>query len=236
MISHAEEDYLKAIYELEEDFGRVSTSALAERLAVKPASVTGMLQKLAEGRPKLVNYERHHGVSLTPAGRKLALEVIRHHRLIELYLAEALGYAWDQVDAEAEKLEHVISEEFEDKICALLGDPALDPHGDPIPSKDGSVAELSRLSLSEINAGQTARVTRVRDDDPALLRYLAELGIVLDAILIIAEKSPFDGPLHVRVGTRSDAPAHALGKQVTDQIYVELKSGHKSGSSRGVSS
>jgi len=227
MISHAEEDYLKAIYELEEDFGRVSTSALAERLAVKPASVTGMLQKLAEDRPKLVNYERHHGVSLTPGGRKLALEVIRHHRLIELYLAEALGYAWDQVDAEAEKLEHVISEEFEDKICALLGDPALDPHGDPIPSKDGSVMEPSRLALSEVNAGQTARVTRVRDDDPALLRYLAELGIVLDATLIIAEKSPFDGPLHVRVGTRSDAPAHALGKQVTDQIYVELKSGHK---------
>lgn len=233
MISHAEEDYLKAIYELEEDFGRVSTSALAERLAVKPASVTGMLQKLAEGRPKLVNYERHHGVSLTPGGRKIALEVIRHHRLLELYLAEALGYGWDQVDAEAEKLEHVISEEFEDKICALLGDPALDPHGDPIPGKDGSVAELSRLSLSDVNAGQTARVTRVRDNDPALLRYLAELGIVLDATLTIAEKSPFDGPLHVRVGTRPDAPAHALGKQVTDQIYVELKSGYKTGVSRG---
>jgi len=235
MISHAVEDYLKAIYELDEDIGRVSTSALAERLAVAPASVTGMLQKLAEERPKLVNYERHRGVSLTAAGRKLALEVIRHHRLIELYLAEALGYAWDRVDAEAEKLEHVISEEFEDKICALLGDPALDPHGDPIPGKDGSVAEPSRLTLSDVHAGQTARVTRVRDDDPALLRYLAELGIVLDATLTIAEKSPFDGPLHIRVGSRSDAPAHALGKQVTDQIYVELKSGHKSGSGRGAS-
>src|SRR5574341_1113992 len=153
MLSHATEDYLKAIYELEEDFGRVTTSALAERLNVAPASVTGMLQKLAEGRPRLVNYERHHGVVLTPAGRKIALEIIRHHRLIELYLAEELGYEWDRVDAEAEQLEHVISEEFEDKIAARLGDPTVDPHGDPIPSKDGTVAAHSRLPRSEDEGG-----------------------------------------------------------------------------------
>jgi DtxR family transcriptional regulator, Mn-dependent transcriptional regulator len=222
MISHTIEDYLKAIYELEEDFGRVSTSALAERLGVAPGSVTGMLQKLAtkeEGRPKLVNYERHHGVVLTSAGRKIALETIRHHRLIELYLAESLGYDWDRVDAEAEKLEHVISEEFEDKIAALLGNPQVDPHGDPIPGKDGSVAEFSRTALSEIEAGQTVRVTRVRDDDPALLRYLSELGICPRAMVFITDKSPFEGPMHITVGAQS----HALGKNVTDKIFVEVE-------------
>ena len=219
MISHAVEDYLKAIYELEEDYDKVTTSALAEHLKVAPASVTGMLQKLAEGRPKLVHYERHHGVALTSAGRKIALEVIRHHRLIELYLAESLGYEWDRVDAEAERLEHVISEEFEDKICALLGDPTVDPHGDPIPTKDGSVATHSRLSLSEMEAGQAVRVARVSDSDPALLRYLAELGISPQTRLEITGKSPFDGPLHITVGKRS----HALGKSVTDKIFVEME-------------
>ena len=219
MISHATEDYLKAIYELEEDLGRVSTSALAEQLGVAPASVTGMLQKLADGRPKLVNYERHHGVVLTPAGRKIALEIIRHHRLIELYLSESLGFEWDKVDAEAEKLEHVISEEFEEKIAALLGDPTVDPHGDPIPDKAGKVAAHSRLALSEIGAGQTVCVTRVRDDDPAFLRYLAELGISPQTTLAIIDKAPFDGPMHVTVGDRS----HALGKSVTDKIFVEVK-------------
>lgn len=223
MISHAVEDYVKAIYELEEDFGKVTTSALAEKLEVAPASVTGMIQKLAEAKPKLVKYERHHGVTLTPAGRKIALEIIRHHRLIELYLAEELGFAWDQVDAEAEKLEHVISEEFEDKIAERLGHPTTDPHGDPIPGKDGSVAEKSRLALSAMTTGQTVRVARVRDDDPALLRYLGELGIIPDATLVIAEKAPFDGPLHICVGTQTQKPTHALGKEVTDQIFVEVK-------------
>lgn len=215
-LSHAEEDYLKAIYELAEDQGKVSTSALATRLAVKDGSVTGMLQKLAEKKPRLVNYERHHGVALTPAGNQIALEVIRHHRLIELYLSETLGYEWDKVDAEAEKLEHVISEEFEDKISAMLGDPTIDPHGDPIPAKDGSVAPYSRLTLSEMEAGQTARVARVRDDDPALLRYLAELGIVPEASVTVAERAPFDGPIHVMVGQHEVA----LGRNVTDKVFV----------------
>ena len=219
-LSHAVEDYLKAIYELGEDHGKVSTSALAERLSVTPASVTGMLQKLAKERPRLVNYELHRGVSLTPAGTQIALAVIRHHRLIELYLAEALGYQWDKVDAEAEKLEHVISEEFEDKISALLGDPTLDPHGDPIPTKDGSIAPRSRLTLTEMDAGQSARVARVRDDDPALLRYLAELGIVPEATLTVSERAPFDGPMHVRVG--ASPAAIALGREVTDRVFVSL--------------
>src|SRR5664279_2470876 len=211
-LSHAEEDYLKAIYELSEDNGKVSTSALVARLGRKAGSVTGMLKTLADQKPRLIDYERHHGASLTPAGAQIALEIIRHHRLIELYLAEALGYEWDKVDAEAEQLEHVISEEFEDKISAMLGDPTIDPHGDPIPAKDGSVAPLSRLTLSEVDAGQLARVVRVRDDDPALLRYLAELGIVPEAVLKVAERAPFDGPIHVTIGQQQ----HALGRSVTD--------------------
>lgn len=223
MISHAVEDYLKAIYELEEDFGKVTTSALADKLAVAPASVTGMLQKLADSKPKLVKYERHHGVTLTPAGRKIALEIIRHHRLIELYLAEELGFAWDRVDAEAEKLEHVISEEFEDKIAERLGHPTTDPHGDPIPSKDGAVAPLCRTALTAMPTGQTVRVARVRDDNPDLLRYLAELGIIPNTLLTVAEKAPFDGPLHIRVGNHPTKATHALGKEVTDNIFVEVK-------------
>jgi DtxR family Mn-dependent transcriptional regulator len=223
MISHAVEDYLKAIYELGEDTDRVGTTALAAVLSVSPASVTGMLQKLAEtekDRPRLVNYERHRGVTLTPAGRRIALEVVRHHRLIELYLAEALGYTWDEVDAEAEKLEHAISENFEDRICALLGDPTRDPHGNPIPAKDGTVPPQCTTTLTQMDAGQTARVARVRDDDPALLRYLAELGLVLDATVTVAGRAPFDGPLHVRVGAGAN---HALGRSVTDQVYVDIE-------------
>lgn len=219
MLTHATEDYLKAIYEIEEDYGRVTTSALAVRLSVAPASVTGMLQKLAEERPKMVNYERHKGVQLTAAGRKIALEVIRHHRLIELYLAEALGYEWDKVDAEAERLEHVISEEFEDKIAALLGNPEVDPHGDPIPAKDGTIHPHSRLPLTDVQVGQTARITRVRDDDPAFLRYLTELGLVLQAVVTITAKAPFDGPLHITIGKRE----HALGANVTGKIFVEIE-------------
>lgn len=224
MISHAVEDYLKAIYELAEAAGKVSTSALAERLRVQPGSVTGMLQKLAEGQegqPPLVNYERHKGVTLTRAGRKIALEVIRHHRLIELYLSTALGYDWDQVDAEAEKLEHVISEELEDRISAMLGHPTHDPHGDPIPAKDGSVSPLSQVPLSDVDAGQSARVARVRDDDPALLRYLGELGLVPGAMLTVTDRAPFNGPIHVRVSGGDDAPSHALGREVTDKVFVD---------------
>jgi DtxR family Mn-dependent transcriptional regulator len=224
MISHAVEDYLKAIYELADADGKVSTSALAEKLGVRPGSVTGMLQKLAEGQegqPPLVNYERHRGVTLTRAGRKIALEVIRHHRLIELYLAAELGYGWDKVDAEAEKLEHVISEEFEDRISAILGDPTHDPHGDPIPTKDGSVSPHSRTPLTNVDSGRTARVARVRDDDPALLRYLGELGLVPGATLTVTGRAPFNGPMHVRVDRGGDSPSHALGREVTDQVFVD---------------
>jgi DtxR family transcriptional regulator, Mn-dependent transcriptional regulator len=223
MLSEAVENYIKAIYEMQQVGGRVTTNALAERLAVKPASVTGMLKKLSEERPRLVDYERHRGVSLTPAGKRIALEVIRHHRLIELYLQQALGYAWDEVHDEADKLEHVISEEFEDRIAKMLGNPEFDPHGDPIPAKDGTVRERVTPALTNLQIGQSGRVARVSDGDPALLRYLAELGIIPDATLTVAERGPFGGPLMVRVGETPNAPEHALGKEVTDHVYIEVE-------------
>ncbi len=216
MLSSSTEDYLKAIYELLEDSGRVTTSALAERLNVAPASVTEMVQKLARMQPALVDYERHRGVSLTDAGRKIALEIIRHHRLIEKYLAEALGYGWHEVHDEAERLEHVISEEFEDKIAAALGHPERDPHGDPIPTREGVVAEPSRRSLSAVSAGETVRVARVRDQDTAFLSRLTEIGLVLNAPITVIQ-APAEGPLAVDIGGRTQA----LDRAITDNVYVE---------------
>ena len=221
MHTQSVEDYLTAIYKIQSEQGKVATTVLARRLGVTPASVTGMIKHLADMH--LVTYEPYQGFVLTDAGQQIALEVIRRHRLIELHLQEALGYSWDEVHAEAEQLEHVISEAFEDRIAEMLGHPEFDPHGEPIPAKDGSYAEPAGTRLTDLAAGQSGRVARVSDDDPALLRYLAELGITLDATLTVIEKAPFDGPLHVRVGTQRDSPVHALGKQATDQVFVEVK-------------
>jgi DtxR family Mn-dependent transcriptional regulator len=156
-LSSAVEDYLKAIYELGER--GVKTQALADALEVSPASVTGMLQKLAS--LKLVAYQKYQGVSLTPAGQRIALETLRHHRLIETYLAQALGYAWHEVHDEAEKLEHHISEDFEDRIASMLGHPTHDPHGDPIPRRDGSLPADLGWPLTDLEVGQTATITRI---------------------------------------------------------------------------
>lgn len=218
-LSHAIEDYLKAIYELERSYDRVSTNALAQRLGFAPASVTGMLKKLAEFQPPLVDYARHRGVTLTEAGQKIALEIVRHHRLIELYLVEALGYTWDEVHDEADRLEHVISEDFEDRIAAFLGDPSHDPHGHPIPAKDGSQPVLEGMPLTNMPVGKSAVVVRVADDDPELLRYLAELQLRPGVEVVVKERAPFDGPLHVRVG-KTDTAVTALGANVTGAVFV----------------
>ncbi|MBI4770153.1 MAG: metal-dependent transcriptional regulator [Chloroflexi bacterium] len=220
MISHAVEDYLKAIYELQqsEGSGQVSTSALAGKLGFAPASVTGMLKKLSAARPRLVDYERHRGASLTPAGERIALQVIRHHRLIESYLSEALGYTWDEVHNEADRLEHVISEEFEDRIAAMLGHPQTDPHGDPIPDRDGGMVRRPETRLTDLEAGQSAEICRVSDHDPALLRYLSGLGISLRTRVQVTGRGPFGGPLHVRVAGAE--AAHPLNPGVTDHVFV----------------
>lgn len=223
-LTEASENYLKAIYHLRaaSTDGRVATSVLAEYLAVAPASVTGMLQKLAAESPALVDYAPRRGVALSALGEKVALEVIRHHRLIELYLFEALGYPWDEVHAEAERLEHVISEAFEDRVAAMLGDPEYDPHGQPIPRKDGTCPEPVGVPLSTLAPGHSGRVARVADDRAALLRYLASVGIVPGARVEVVEQAPFGGPMHVRVGDDAERPPLALGAQVTDEVFVDV--------------
>ncbi len=218
-LSQAIEDYLKTIFDLQRKQSPVSTNAIAERLGFAPASVTGMIKKLAKHDPPLVNYERHYGVTLTEPGEKVALEVLRHHRLIELYLTEALGYSWDEVHAEAERLEHVISEDFEDRIANFLGNPTHDPHGEPIPTKAGVIAEAIGQRLSALEIGQCGAVVRVDDNNPEMLRYLTKIGIKRGTQLTIADIGPFDGPVHVV--TDSDE-THALGRKLANSVYLKL--------------
>jgi DtxR family Mn-dependent transcriptional regulator len=217
MLSEAVQDYLKTIYTLQEQGGAVSTSALAEAMGVAAASATGMVKKLAG--LKLARHNPYQGVVLTKAGQKMALEVIRHHRLLELYLAEALGYSWDRVHEEAERLEHVISEEFEEKIFEALGRPTRDPHGDPIPAKDGTLVGGTHERLSEMEPGATGVIRRVSDRNAEMLRYLALRGLVPDATLEVVEKAPFNGPITVKTGEAS----HVLGRDLASHIHVESR-------------
>jgi DtxR family Mn-dependent transcriptional regulator len=199
VISHAMQDYLKSIFELAGESGLASTSDLALRLKVTPASVTGMAKKLADLH--LVDHEPYRGVRLSPSGARIALEMIRHHRLIELYLAEALGVPWDQVHAEAERLEHVISEDLEQRMAQVLGDPSHDPHGAPIPSTDGRIAASeSTARLADCAAGVTMEVIEVDDHNPAILRFLASHGIRPRVMVEVVRVEPFGGPVVVRVG------------------------------------
>jgi DtxR family transcriptional regulator, Mn-dependent transcriptional regulator len=213
MVSESAQDYLKAIWKLEQS-GEVSTTALADALGVSPASATAMLKKLAT--LGLVEHERYHGAGLTPAGERMALEVIRHHRLLELYLMEALGLSWDQVHEEAERLEHHLSDELEARIDRALGFPTRDPHGDPIPSPELLLASDEKVCLADVEAGSQAVVRRVPDADPELLRYLATLGLVPAEEVTVVELAPFDGPVTVEVrGAR-----HAIGRSLAAQIEV----------------
>ncbi len=214
MITQAVQDYLKIIFKLANNGKAVSTNAIAEKLQISQASVTGMIKKLSD--LKLTTHRPYYGVELTQTGRKIALEIIRHHRLLELYLAEALGYSWDQVHDEAEKLEHVISEEFEDKMAKILGNPKADPHGAPIPSKDGLIEERTLECLSVIDAGQKVQVKEVSDKDPEMLRYLGDIGIFPDVMIDVMEKAPFGGPLLIKVAGKE----YNLGERLTDNILV----------------
>ena len=215
MISESMQDYLKTIYKLSQS-GEATTSAIAEQMDVSAASATNMIKKLAE--LKLARHTPYQRVQLTPAGRKIALEVVRHHRLIELYLTEALGYSWDQVDSEAEELEHHISEAFEDRIAAALGQPTHDPHGDPIPTRDGVVDEQRHERLAEQPAvGRSAQVCRVSDASAERLRYLAELGLRPDVRVTVLERAPFKGPIRLRVGKKEVS----IGTELAEVIYVK---------------
>jgi DtxR family transcriptional regulator, Mn-dependent transcriptional regulator len=220
LISAHVQDYAKAVYALEVRGGEaVSTTDLAERLGVTPGSVSGMVRKLAE--LGLVEHERYRGVRLTDQGRRVALEVLRHHRLIELFLAEELGMPWDRVHAEAEVLEHVISEDLEQLIAAKLGDPTLDPHGDPIPSAELELRERETYPLDSLREGDSGVFVRVSDSDPEMLRYLSERGISPGERLEVLECQPFGGPLLVSFA--GDAPPHALGGQLAGAMRVEVE-------------
>jgi DtxR family Mn-dependent transcriptional regulator len=216
-VSSAIEDYAKAIYALELRGGSVSTNALAERLGVTAASASGMVKRLCE--MGLVEHEPYHGVSLSESGRRVALEVIRHHRLLELYLVESLGVPWDRVHEEAEVLEHVLSEQLEELIAAKLGNPTHDPHGDPIPTRELTIEEGPTRSLQTLAAGDRGTFARVSDADPDMLRFLAERGIGPGDDLEVIEKQPFDGPLFVRFGDN----VHVLGGALARAMRVELE-------------
>jgi DtxR family Mn-dependent transcriptional regulator len=208
------EDYLKAIYDLERSGEPAETNAIAKRLSIAPASVSGMVRRLA--RQRLITHERYHGARLTPAGRRAALLTIRRHRVIEAYLTEALGYSWDRVHDEAERLEHAASDELIDRMAKAIGEPATDPHGAPIPSREGTLKERAVVPLASLPEGALARVERVSDESPERLRYLAELGIVLGASVKVASRAPFEGPITLKVG----AATKAIGAELASQILV----------------
>jgi DtxR family Mn-dependent transcriptional regulator len=215
-VSQAVQDYAKAIWALaQEGEDPVSTSAIASRLGVSPASASAMVKRLetlglARRRP-------YRGVALTTAGERVALEVIRHHRLLELYLAEALGMPWDRVHAEAEVLEHAISPELSERIAQALGNPSRDPHGDPIPTAAGEIEEAPTRPLAELEPGESGTFVRVSDSDPEMLRYLSQRGISPGDGVDVLEKQPFDGPIFVRCGGET----HVLGGALTRAMRVE---------------
>jgi DtxR family transcriptional regulator, Mn-dependent transcriptional regulator len=216
------DDYLKAIFELSGLPERqVSSTEIAVHLAITGASVTNMLQKLAAHEPPLVAYKKHHGVKLAKAGKKRALEIIRHHRLIETFLHKVLDYPWDEVHQEAERLEHFISERFEERIAAKLGHPEFDPHGHAIPAMDGSLPTQEPQALSQLRPGQSARVSCVSDKDPEMLRYLASKGIRPGVRLTLSEQLPFQGSYQVRIGS-SPQPA-LLSHSLAEAISVAVK-------------
>jgi len=217
LITQSIQDYLKHIYELNELGGSASTNDLASKLKIAPASVTGMLQRLSTSRPQLVNYKKHQGVTLTRAGEKAALEVIRHHRLLEAWLVETLGYSWAEVHEEAEKMEHVISEDFERRIAAAMGHPLRDPHGELIPTADLKMPLEDSTPLSALRKGQRGTIQGIKGADPELLKHLDSLGLIPGIEITIKEHSQFDHNLTIVAAKKSIV----LGLNITSKIYVK---------------
>ena len=215
--SEAIEDFLKAIYLLEQEHERVQTSMLAEALNITAPSTTEMAKKLAKAN--LVVHEPYRGIGLTPAGKRVALEIVRHHRLIELFLVEALGYTWDEVHEEAERLEHAVSERLAERIAEYLSDPDYDPHGDPIPSAEGTVDERQLTSLAEWEIDQPGTVARLVDQSPEMLRYLAEKGLVVGASVAVTARDPFEGPLTLVV----DGSEQIIGLSVARHVLIHAQ-------------
>jgi DtxR family Mn-dependent transcriptional regulator len=215
MLTHAAEDYLKSIYKLQEKGGKVSTGILAEYLNVRPASATGMIKKLKT--MKLVSHKRYQGVTLTDAGKAIALEIIRHHRLLELYLFKALGVPWDGVHEEAEKLEHVISEDVEARMDEFLGYPTADPHGAPIPDKNGVVTQTAYVPMTDLCDGQSCIVAEVSDTDSAMLRHLGSFNLYPGTAFRVIAVAPFEGPYTIDVAGQQVV----IGREVAKHIFVE---------------
>lgn len=213
------EDYLKAIYDLERVGEPATTNDIALQLRVSAASVSGMVRRLAD--QGLITHEPYRGVRLTTDGRHAALRTLRRHRILECYLTEVLGYPWDRVHDEAEQLEHAASEELIERMAAALGDPVHDPHGAPIPTRDGRVEESTLRSLAEMGQGDRVRVRRMQDEDAERLRYLAELGIRPGALVRVLDKAPFDGPITLWVDAAGGGAQRAIGVALADQVFVE---------------
>jgi DtxR family Mn-dependent transcriptional regulator len=209
------EDYLKAIYELERAGNPAGTNEIALRLAIAPASVSGMIRRLAQQR--LVRHERYRGARLTEAGRRVALRLIRRHRVIEAYLTSALGFSWDRVHDEAERLEHAASDELVDRMAAAIGEPATDPHGAPIPTREGKIAERPMLALASLAPRERGRVVEVSDEDGDRLRYLGSLGLKPGARVQLLERAPYGGPLRLKVGAKEQV----IGAELASTVLVE---------------
>lgn len=212
LLSPAIEDYLKVIFKLQHRHGTANTKLIADTMNYSAASVTNMIKKLAS--MGLADYRSHRGVTLTESGEKVALEVIRHHRLLELYLSEVMGYSWDEVHEEAEKLEHHISEQFEDTISAMLGHPKFDPHGDPIPAKDGSIPHYESDLLCDAEVGKEYIIQRLEEQSPDFLRYVAELGLKPNTRLILKKREPFNGPTMLDLSGNELIIGHEVAKSL----------------------
>jgi DtxR family Mn-dependent transcriptional regulator len=212
--SEAIEDFLKAVYLLQQEHDRVQTSVLAEALSITAPSTTEMAKKLAKAN--LVVHAPYRGIHLTPAGERVALAIVRNHRLLEQFLVEALGYSWDEVHPEAERLEHAVSEQLAERIAAYLGHPRYDPHGDPIPGPDGEMRARELTPLSEWPPGTPGTVARLRDQSSDVLRYLAEKGLVIDAHVEVVRVDPFDGPLTLRV----NGDEQVIGANIAQMVLV----------------
>lgn len=219
--STSAEDYVKVIYDLQErGTGPVTISGMAERLSVSNSSVSGMLRKLNE--LGFVEHQRYGNVSLTDTGTKAALAVLRRHRLLETYLVAELGYSWDEVHDEAEILEHVVSDKFVDRIAAHLGNPVVDPHGDPIPTREGGIVERESVLLSEAEAGTSGVIARVNDTDPELLRYLADIDIGIGMRVEVVERLPFAGSIQISVHPEKggEVREQALGLVAAEALWL----------------
>ncbi len=215
MASEQIEDYLKNIYKIQVTEGKASTTSLSEKLQISPASVSEMIKKLADEGS--LTHTPYKGVELTESGKRAALKIVRKHRLWEMFLAEVLHFRWDEIDEEAERFEHIMSEKMEDKIDEVLGFPTVDPHGDPIPTKTGTIKTTKAFALREAEEGSTARVVRVNDENPELLQYASSIGLSLNKKISVKQRIKFDSSLVIRIGSKE----HTISATAAENIFVE---------------